>query len=182
MASVVYAVQGSLYVSPTNATTGGTLVAGIEENTILLELTGEYVRRRNGVGPNAGFRSYMQRVRSARMIIPLRDQSVEGLKLQFAQATTDGLDMRSTGGTANLQFTALPTTPAVVRPGLATEKHLYSAAWAFDEDSEAVVQYSDLLPQHDGAVVVLLANKVSNLTGPMYGWAPSADINTMFGL
>ena len=70
----------------------------------------------------------------------------------------------------------------MIRPSDPTEKHLYSAAWAFDEDSAADVQFSDLLPQHDQAVVVLIANKVSNLTGPMYGWASATEINTMFGL
>lgn len=182
MASVVFAVPGTLFVNPTNAATGGTAIVGVEENTILLVLSGEVRVRRNGVGPGSGIRSYMGRVDSAQMVIPLRDMSVGGLKLQFAHATTDGLIMRSTGGTANKQFTPLPTTPAVVRPGQGTQKHLFSQAWAFDEGAEAIVQFSDLLPQHEGASVILIANKLTDATGPDYAWAAAASIDSIFGL
>jgi hypothetical protein len=183
MASVVYATPGKLYLTPTSVTgTNGTLIPGIEERAITLDVTADIRERRNGVGVNSGPRIYHGRYQRARLLVPLRNQSVNGLKILLAHLTTDGAIMRPTGGTAAAQFQPLPTFALILRPDSTSEKYVYSPNWALGPQSVMLVNHSDNISQLADAVLELIATKPTNATGPAWEWAAAATIATAFGL
>lgn len=182
MASVVYATPGAPYVTPTDATTGGTLLAGIEEQSISFDPGLETRLRRTGVGASAGYRMRAGRVQPARLIMPLRDQSSAALKILFSQLTTSGTTFRDKGGTAAAEFAKLPTFAIVLRPKSTSEKYLYAPNWALSQESAQLVLHHENGPQLSDAVLVLVATKPSNATGPAWMWDTAANIDTAYGL
>ena len=183
MASVVYATPGRLYLTPTTVTGAtGTLIDGIEEQAISLMLDGDVRRYRTGIGADAGFRMRMGRVQAARLMLPLREQSVTGLKLLLSQLTTDGATIRPTGGTAAAEFAKLPTFALIVRPKSSSEKYLYSPNWAMSEQTLQHILHSEDGAQLAGATLELIATRPTNATGPAYMWASSSAIATAYSL
>lgn len=184
MAAVVYATPGSLYLTPTNATTGGTLIAGVEEQAISFAPGIETRLRRNGVGTASGFRVRHGRLQAPRLIIPLRQQDTTGLKILFSHLTTDGSTFRATGGTSSAEFAKLPTFALVLRPTDTTQKYLYAPNWALTDESAAAVLHSDSAAQLADVTLVLVATRPTNATSgsPPYLWGTAAAINTAYGL
>lgn len=182
MAAVVYATPGALYLAPTDATTGGTLIAGVQEQNIALQIGLETRMRRSGVGTSAGFRVRHGRIRETRLIIPLRQQDTTGLKILLSHLTTDGSTFRPTGGTSAAEFAKLPTFALVLRPTNTSQKYLYSPNWALTDESSALVVHNDQAAQLEGASLVLVATRPTNATGPAWMWDTAANINTAYGL
>lgn len=184
MAAVVYATPGSLYLTPTNATTGGTLIAGVEEQAISFAPGIETRLRRNGVGTASGFRVRHGRLQAPRLIIPLRQQDATGLKLLLSHLTTDGSTLRPTGGTATKEFAKLPTFALVLRPTDTTQKYLYAPNWALTDESAQLILHSDSAAQLEGAVLVLVATRPTDAYSgsPSYLWGTAAAINTAYNL
>lgn len=184
MAANVYATPGSLYLSPTNATTGGTLIGGVEEQSISLVVSDEVRLRRNGVGSSSGFRLRHGRLNPPRLIIPLRQQDATALKILFSHLTTDGTTFRETGGTATKEFAALPTFAIVLRPKNTGEKYLYSPNWSVADESLHLVNHSEDASQLEGVSMVMIAGRPTDAQSgsPAYLWDTAANINTAYGL
>lgn len=183
MASVVFATPGSLYLTPTAVTgTSGTKIDGIAEREITLSLDAEIRERRSGLGTSAGPRIRKGRVREARLLIPLREQSTTGLKILLSHLTTDGTAIRPTGGTAALDFAKLPTFALIVRPDSPTEKYVYSPNWALGKGSLWLLTHSLEIEQLGSSVLELVACRPTNATGPAFEWGTSAEIAAAFSL
>lgn len=182
MAAVVYATPGKLYLTPTNATTGGTLLAGVEERNIRFVENIETRRRKTGVGASSGYRERRGRVGAAYLIIPFRGHDANTLKIAFSHLTTDGATIRPTGGTSTAPFAKMPTFALILRPDNTSEKYIYSPNWALTQLSELSFLSNDDLPVMDGVVAVLEANRPTNATGPAYLRDTAANINSAYGL
>lgn len=184
MAANVYATPGSLYLAPTDATTGGTLIGGVEEQSIVLALSSRTRLRRNGVGTASGYRVRHGRLEAPRLIVPLRQQDSTALKILFSHLTTDGTTFRATGGTATKEFAKLPTFAMVLRPSSTSEKYLYSPNWAVTDESAQSILHSEQGPQLDGAALVLVATRPTDAQSgsPSYLWDTAANIDTAYGL
>lgn len=184
MAAVVYSTPANLYLTPTSAASGGTLIAGIDGREIVFDPGMELSNRMVGLGANSGFRTRMRRVRPARLFVPIRNQGATALKILLSHLTTDGAIMRPTGGTATTAFAKLPTFALVVRPILTTEKHLYAPNWALVSETAQIIQHSEIAAQLAGAYMVLQPCRPTTLSSgvPSWEWAASATIDTVFGL
>lgn len=182
MAANVFATPGSLYLTPTKAATGGTLISGIEEQLITFMFRAEVVVRRTGTGANEGFRSRMRRVGPALLRVPLRQQDSTALKILFSHLTTDGTTLRPTGGTAAIPFAILPAFALVLRPKLSTEKHIYAPKWRLASESEQHAVFGEVLPNMEGNVLNLIANWSETSGVPAWMWGASADIDTAYSL
>jgi hypothetical protein len=184
MAANVFATPGSLYLAPTDATTGGTLIGGIEEQSISLVLSMRSRLRRNGVGSASGFRVRHGRLEAPRLIVPLRQQDATALKILFSHLTTDGSTFRPVGGTATDEFAKLPTFSMVLRPSSTGEKYIYSPNWAVTDESAHLIMHSEQMAQLDGAALVLVATRPTDAQSgsPAYLWDSAANIDTAFGL
>lgn len=183
MASVVYATPGRLYLTPTTVTgTTGTLIDGIEEQSIVFSIDADLRRARTGIGANAGFRMRMGRVQAARLILPLREQSTTGLKILLSQLTTDGATIRPTGGTAAAEFAKLPTFALILRPKSSSEKYLYSPNWALSEGTLQHILHAEDGAQLAGATLELIACRPTNASGPAYLWGSSSAIASAYSL
>ena len=184
MAANVFPTPGKLYLAPTNATTGGTLISGIDEQAVTLAVGTETRLRRTGVGADSGFRVRHGRLVAPRLVIPLRQQDATALKILFSHLTTSGTSFRPTGGTSTKEFAKLPTFAMVVRPDDTTQKYLYSPNWAVSDESTQAVLTNDSSPQLEGNVLVLVATRPTDAqaSSPSYLWDTSANINTAYGL
>lgn len=182
MAAVVYSTPGTLHLTPTNATTGGTPIVGIEERNITLLAPSDVRVFRTGIGANAGFTTLRGRQEPAMLIIPLRQQDTTGLKILLSHLTTDGATMRPTGGTATAELRTLPAFAMVVRPDLTSQKYLYAPYWRVAPEQEQAIMHSDDLPQLDGNALVLIATQAVGVTTPPWLWDTAANINTAYSL
>jgi hypothetical protein len=182
MAANVFATPVRLYLAPTTAGTGGTLIDGVEERLVEFASPSAVKTYRTGIGAGAGFVTYRGMQEQARLVIPLRQQDSAALKILFSHLTTDGTTFRPTGGTATKQHRALPSFALVARPILSTEKHLYAPKWRLSEEIEQAWRFSNDLPQLDGNVLVLLATKDPGDTVPPWMLDTAANINTAYSL
>lgn len=188
MAAVVYATPGYLVQTPTKVkgsrtgTTNGTVIEGIEDDDIFLALDAEIIRERTGVGVNAGTRVRMGRIQAAVLLIRLRNQSTNGLKILFSHLTTDGATMRPTGGTATAEFAKLPMFALLVRPSKTDEKYIYSPNWSVAEGTQWLAAHSEVTAQLGGSLVAMAACRPTNATGPAYMWAAAASIASAYSL
>lgn len=190
MASVAHAVRGYPVLTPTKVkgsrtgTTNGTVLEGIDEGEITIELAGLLETYRTGVGSNAGFDLRMGRVSEARLILPLRNQSATALDILFSHLTTDGSTFRPTGGTASLEFASLPTFALLIRPDLTTEKYFYAPHCAVSPSSQWLIEHSESVAQLAGATLELIPCRPSTLSSgvPAWMWDTAANIATAFTL
>lgn len=182
MTAVVYATPGELYLSPTNATTGGTLISGVEEQDISMTVSPDVRVFRTGIGVNAGFTMLRGRQEPARLLIPLRQQDTTGLKILLSHLTTSGGSIRPTGGTATAELRALPSFALILRPKSTSEKYLYSPYWQVSPEQELAVLHSEDGAQLEGNILVLVATQAVGVSTPPWLWDTAANINTAYGL
>lgn len=184
MASANHATPARIYLTPTSAASGGTLIAAVDMNEIVFDPGYEASTRMVSLGANSGFRVRHRRVRPARFYIPLRDQSTTGLKILYSHLTTDGAIFRPTGGTATGAFAQLPTFALVVRPISTGEKHLYAPNWALAPETVHLLRHSELGSQLSSAALVLIPCRPTSASSgvPSWEWAASATIDSVFSL
>lgn len=176
-----YAVRGTLVLSPTDMTNGGTDLEGVVETVLHTTMQGVSRRFRTGVGSTSGVRVIQGRVRSAQLEMEPRNGVANFIKILASHLTTDGTTLRPWGGTSNKQFTQLPTFAMAVRPTSTTENYLYSPAWAvLMEDGEFALNYADITTQLESSQLVLVA--CENASGPEFMYAAAAAIDTEYGL
>lgn len=184
MAANVFATPGKLYLAPTNATTGGTLIGGIEEQSISLVVSSQTRLRRNGVGSASGFRVRHGRLDAPRLIVPLRQQDATALKILFSHLTTDGSTLRPVGGTAAKEFEKLPTFALGWRPNDTTQNYFYGPNWAVSDESAQLILHSEQAAELEGAALVLVATRPTDAQSgsDAYMIDTAANINTAYGL
>lgn len=176
----VYPVRGTLVLSPTNATTGGTELPGVLETVLQVDFKQPARRFRTGVGADSGVKMIQGRVKSATLTFEPRSGVANFIKLLAPHLTTDGTTLRPWGGTANKQFTALPVFAMVVRPSATSENYIYSPAWALTDEGGSIVNYADLVPKLETSSLTLVA--CANTAGVEYVYGSAADINTEYSL
>lgn len=190
MASVVHSIPGYPVLTPTKVkgsatgTTNGTVLGGIEEGDITLELRADIKEYLTGIGTDAGIDLRMERISDARIILPFRNQSATGLKILFAHLTTSGTAFRPTGGTATVPFTSLPTFAILIRPILTTEKYFYAPNCALSPASTWLLEHSETVAQLAAATLELIPCRPSTVTSgvPPWMWDSAANIATAFSL
>ena len=179
----VYPVRGTLVLSPTNATTGGTELPGVLETVLQVDFKQPARRFRTGVGADSGVKMIQGRVKSATLTFEPRSGVADFIKLIAPHLTTDGTTLRPWGGTANKQFSALPVFAMVVRPSdpaTTSEKFIYSPAWALTDEGGSIVNFSDLMPKLETSSLTLVA--CANTAGVEYVYGSASDINTEYSL
>jgi hypothetical protein len=141
--ALVYAVFGDLVLSPTNATTGGTVLGGLDaDQAIRLSIPHGVVTRRFGLRRDK-VRSRARMVQPpAFLICPVMGKDVDSVKLRFAAHSIDGVSVVSSGANALLAGRQPLAVPALIRPRVATEDYIYFPALQLHTETEAFINRS----------------------------------------
>jgi hypothetical protein len=157
------------------------LLPGIQDGDMMFAEQADVIMTRSGIGANAGYRMRRGKVRAAVLSIQLRSHATLAIRMLLAHLTTDGVTLRSTGGTATAPYALLPTFAAVLRPRDTTQPYLYAPKWALAPDSEHFLLSSADIPTLEGSSLNLIACATEAATPP-YVRGAAATINTVYGL
>jgi hypothetical protein len=173
----VYAAPGRLYLAPTAVTgTNGTLLSGIEEQSLVFATPTDLLVTRAGIRANDGYRvRNRQAFGPALLSIPLRAHDAAALAILFAHITTTGEALRTD---ARGGFELMPTFAAVVRPLSAAEKYIYAPAWRLAPDSEWALEAHSLRSPVSGVLNLIAGDAGGAL--PPYLRASAAAIATAY--
>lgn len=173
-------IPGKLYHTPTNATTGGTQVTGIEGDEFSFD-DGRGVRHFGGgleadnwvtlAGPPE---------KPAALIIPVRDVSSTTLQMLFSLLST-GTGLDSHVGNSTAPHGVPPSLALVIRPKDTTQDYFYGPAWRLHADSVKRLTWSRNVWHYDGSLLVLAPHR-SSAGKKAYMKGTATAINTYYGL
>lgn len=147
-------LPGKLYIDPTSAGAGGTLVTGIADDRI--EWDDGIATRHFGAGLEADNWTTLRAPSDAppRLIIPVRDVSSATLQLLFSLVST-GTGMHSHGGNSTPIHGDPPGVALVIRPKSASASLLYGPRWKLHAESEKRIVWSRTSMRYEGSLLVL---------------------------
>lgn len=173
-------VPGKLYIGPTNATTGGTQVTGVEGDQFSFD-DGRGVRHFGG-GLEADNWVTLAGApeRPAALEIPVRDVSSTTLQLLFSMLST-GTGLDSHGGNGTAPHGTPPSVALVIRPKDTTQDYFYGPAWRLHADSVKRLVWSRNVWHYEGSLLVLAPHR-SSAGKKAYMKGTASAINTYYGL
>lgn len=171
---------GKLYIDPTSANVGGTLLAGIFEDRIEFD-DGRGVRH-FGAGPEIDNWATLAAPATvpARLIIPLRDVSAATLQLLFALLST-GTAIHSHGGQSTAAHGNPPSVALALRPKDGGSI-LYGPRWKLHAESEKRVIWSRTVMRYEGSRLVLAPHRSLDHTKRAFMEDSAANIDSHYGM
>lgn len=167
------ATPGKLYITPTTAAVGGTLLTGIEERLITLSVWADVREFRAGSGSLAGYRTYRNRQEQAWLSIPLMGQTTDAIKLLWAHLTSDGATYAPN---IRGQYSLMPSFAMVLRPDDSSGEYIYAPRWRMAAENEQAIITSPFLPRFEQQVLRMVASDSGENQRPfMIGTAAAID-------
>jgi hypothetical protein len=174
------AIPGKVYISPTDATSGGTQLVGIAEDAITFDDGVEVKVYGAGLEPD-NWASIRVPGRPPKLLLSLGDVSDTARKLFFAAWGT-GSNAVSAGGSGISVHAAPPAVSLVIRPRDTSQLYFYSPRVVLHPDHVAKLLWSRTETHWRDAVLTLLPMRSSDNSKRAWMLDTAANINTHYGL
>jgi hypothetical protein len=171
---------GKLYIDPTSAAVGGTLLAGILDDRIEFD-DGRTVRH-FGAGPEIDNWATLAAPAAspAKLIIPVRDVSAATMQLLLALLST-GTAIHSSGGQGTATHGMPPSVALALRPKDGSEI-LYGPRWTLHAESVKRLVWSRTAMRYEGSQLVLAPHRSLDHTKRAFMEDSAANIDAHYGL
>lgn len=163
MAYEVHAIRGDIYLNPTSANVGGTLLPGVDPNRpIRLFVPHGLLTEHHGLEQDA-LRSYKDAWTGPILLgVPAEGGDVETLKLLFGAHTADGVTIQSAGGNALKAAQDARQTPAVVRPAAGSQFWYFPRLQLFEQSDPLLNRSAEAVAQIDDSLLLMLCARPDN--------------------
>ena len=173
-------IPGIAYLAPTNATTGGTQLVGIDGRRIEFD-DGERTREIANHITADSFITIRAPGVSPMLRLALQDVSATARKLLYSLLTSGGSSLQSHAGN-NYVFNPATAYALVIRPDDTSQLYWYSSRLTMHAESRAKMIWSNTGGHFAGSELILLPER--SLDGTKRAWMldTAANINTHYGL
>lgn len=173
-----HAIPGKVYITPTNATTGGTQLVGLADDRITFEDGVQVAAWGADLQPDAWDVVRLPGKPPA-LRLGLQDVSATGRQVILAALGT-GSNAVSAGGNGTAIGASPPSVALVVRPRDTSQLYLYGPAWRLHPLHEGRLVLARDLPFFDS--LVLLPCRSADGTKRAWMLDTAANINSHYGL
>lgn len=176
----VHAIPGILVLDPTDATTGGTNIVGIDDDGIEFDDGREFRVVGSGFQRDA-FDILPTRGRAPVLRLPLRDQGSTSMQLLFDYLSI-GTAIHSDGGQASPNYVSTAVGALLIRPVDTTQLYFYGPRWVLHPENEGRIVWHRNRLHFDGSVLALTPRR--SINGTLRAWSrdTAANINSYYGL
>lgn len=173
-------IPGVAYLAPTNATTGGTQLVGIDGRRIEFDDGAEIRAFGSGLEDDA-WCAVRVKGRPPALRLALQDVSATARKLLYSILSSGGSSLNSDGGNVPL-FHGGGAYALVIRPDDTSQLYFYAPRLVLHPESRAKMVWSNTGGHFAGSELILLPER--SLDGTKRAWMldTAANLNSHYGL
>lgn len=173
-------IPATLHINPTNATSGGTQITGIEEDRVVFDDGRGVLTFGGGLEADNWVTLAGPAVRPASLTLVVHNVTSTTLQLLFSLLST-GTGIDSHGGNGTAPYGVPPSVAIGLRPKDTTQDYFYGPAWRLHADSVKRLTWSRNVWHYDGSLLVLAPHR-SSAGKKAYMKGTATAINTYYGL